>query len=296
MLQAVVRFAKRFAVLVPGLIVAYLSVFDVFPLLHGHLPAVLAAIATYALAAYVLIPAILRIVRMLFPPKHLPLYCITPDGFASDPLNIGLIGTREELRAAMAAAGWHTADKLSIKTGIRIMLSTIYGWSYPTAPFGTLYLFGRKQDEAFQLPIDEGHAGSRHHVRFWATTFKDDKKLTTRSIDWQHREAHLRQDQLLWVGAASRDIGVTFIRHTAQLTHLVDPDTNQERELLTEHLVTAKAAQLERTITLRSPYRVANLRGWYGHLHSDGKMKILRLSQDLATSLDAPKRPRQSRR
>jgi len=89
------RLLKRFAVLVPGIIIAYISVRKVFPAIDRHVPYDgLAILLTYIIAAYILLPALIRLWRILFPPKHLPLYCITPDGFASDPVNIGIIATR----------------------------------------------------------------------------------------------------------------------------------------------------------------------------------------------------------
>lgn len=278
MLTIFIRFLKRFAVLVPGLIIAYLSIFNIFPWLNDHLPFVFAALITYVLAAYLLIPALIRLGRIFLRTNHLPLYCVTPDGFASDPLNIGIIGTRSQIMRAMKAAGWYEADSLSWRTGLRTILSTLYGWDYPTAPMSSLYLFGRRQDLSFQIPITDGTAGSRHHVRFWATTFQEDKHLSVQSISWHHRAAHVRNDRLLWVGAASRDIGVTFIRHNAQLTHLVDPNTDSERELIVEQLQTANLASKHRTIKLGEPYNLRNLRGWYRHLKTDGQMTIMEIT------------------
>ena len=49
---------------------------------------------------------------------------------------------------------------------------------YPTAPFSTLYLFGRPQDVGFQEPIDDSPR-KRHHIRFWAlglTRSEDDAR------------------------------------------------------------------------------------------------------------------------
>src|SRR5271156_4363956 len=97
MMEFALRAAKRFAVLLPGIVIAYFSVRDIFPYFHRGLPLSLAILATYALAAYGLIPAIIRVLRIVRPPDHLPLYCVTPDGFASDPLNIGVIATRRGL-------------------------------------------------------------------------------------------------------------------------------------------------------------------------------------------------------
>lgn len=276
MFNFLVRFAKRFAVLVPGLVVAYASIFNIFPWLNDHLPIVAALIITYILAAYVLIPAFIRLARIFFPSRHLPLYCITPDGFASDPLNIGLIGTRQELIEAMTKSGWHEADSHTFHNLLRAALSTVYGWDYAKAPMSSLYLFGRKQDIGFQIPIKDAPAGSRHHVRFWATEYEEGTILSVHSIDWRHRKEHVHDDRLLWVGASSRDVGVAFIRHNAQITHMIDPDTDSERELIVNQLRDAKLARVEQSVKLGDPYTVMN-RVWRGYLSTDGIMTVMKL-------------------
>jgi hypothetical protein len=268
MLSYLIRLGKRFAVLVPGLIIAYFSVSDIFPYFHTHLPLGFAVFVTYILAAYVLIPAIIRFFRILFPPSHLPLYCVTPDGFASDPLNIGIIGTRAELIAAMEQAGWHQADKHTLRNALHEGLSTVYGWFYPNAPMSHLYLFGRMQDIGFQIPIEDGKPGSRHHVRFWATTYDNDKRLSVRTIYWHKRNARVQGDSLLWVGAASRDVGIAYIRHNIQLTHMIDPDTDAERGLIVQQLAAAGLARAGQSIKLREPYKVTN-RAWRGYVQTD---------------------------
>lgn len=269
-----VRPVKRFAVLLPGIIIAYFSVHDIFPYFDTRLPLGIAVLITYALAAYVLIPAFIRLVRIIRPPKHLPLYCVTPDGFASDPLNVGIIATRRQLIGAMEASGWHMADPHRLKNLVRHGLSIAFGWDYPNAPVSNLYLFGRKQDLAFEIPLNG--ASNRHHVRFWATTFHDKKKLTVKSIHWHHRRDHVQTDNLLWVGAASLDVGIMPIRHNFQLTHMIHPDTDQERELIVKQLRTHKLVSKTEKVELGKPYRVTN-RVWRGYLESDGIMTIVRL-------------------
>lgn len=278
MLNILVRVGKRLAVLVPALVVGYLSVTDIFPRFRHHLPLVWAIIATYILGAYALVPAIIRGWRIIFPPKHLPLYCVTPDGFASDPINIALIGTRHQIMAAMAASGWHLADKHTPRNLLRAALSTIYGWDYEAAPMSSLFLFGRKQDLGFEIPIEGGQAGSRHHVRFWAATYQDGERFNVRSIHWHNRTAHLRRERLMWIGAASRDVGVTLIRHNAQVTHMIDPDTNAERSLILQNLRAAGYGGRRRYIKLGAPQRIRN-RVWFGYLQTDGRMAILDLSE-----------------
>jgi hypothetical protein len=275
MVEYSLRFAKRFAVLVPGLVIAYFSVRNIFPYIDRQLPLAFAIFLTYVLVAYVLTPAAIRLYRVVRPPKHLPHYCITPDGFASDPLNIGLIGTREEVIAAMEKAGWHQADPHTLRNVIRSSLSIIYGWSYPKAPVSSLYLFGRHQDLAFEIPIG-GSPAQRHHVRFWAASYNQDRPLDSTAIDWHNRGTHLEKERLLWVGAASLDTGVNYIRHNFQLTHTVDPDTNKERELIVRQLKAKGVAGKVETIKLGEPYKLIN-RVLNGSLHSDGTMSIVRL-------------------
>jgi hypothetical protein len=275
MIQYVLRLAKRFAVLVPGIVIAYFSVRDIFPYFDQRLPLAFAIFVTYTLGAYVLAPALIRLWRIIHPADHLPLYCVTPDGFASDPLNIGILGTRRELILAMEKAGWHQADPHRLRYLIRHALSTIYGWSYPNAPVSNLYLLGRKQDVAFEIPVS-GSQGHRHHVRFWATTYDAKQPLHVRTIHWHHRREHIESDNLLWVGAASLDSGIGYIRHNLQITHMIDPDTNQERELIVKQLRTQKLVKKVETVKLGEPYRLIN-RVMSGSLHTDGRMAIVSL-------------------
>jgi hypothetical protein len=275
MIQYTNRFVKRFAILLPGIIIAYLSVRDVFPYFDRRLPLALAVFVTYVLGAYVFVPALIRAYRIFRPADHLPVYCVTPDGFASDPMNIGIIATRKQLIQAMQKAGWYMADPHRGRYLVRHGLSILLGWEYPTAPVSSLYLFGRKQDIAFEIPVSG--AGNRHHVRFWATTYEEGKKLNVRTIHWHHRSSRVEGDNLLWVGAASLDIGVAPIRHNLQVTHMIHPDTNKERDLIAEQLQSQDLVTRSTDIKLEKPYRLMN-RAFRGYLNTDGMMTILWLA------------------
>lgn len=275
MTQSLLRLAARVAILIPGILIAYFSVRDLFPFFDRRIPDSLAILVTYALAAYVLVPAFIRLIRILNPPDHLPLYCVTPDGFASDPVNVGIIATRWQLITALEAAGWHVADPHTPRHLVRHALSIVFGWPYPNAPVSSLYLFGRRQDLAFEIPV-EGASGSRHHVRFWATTYESKRPLSVRSIHWHHRSEHVRSDNLLWVGAASLDVGLAFIRHNMQITHMIHPDTNQERQLIIDTLRAKQLTSRTEMVELGKPYRLIN-RAIRGYLHSDGHMAVISL-------------------
>jgi hypothetical protein len=277
MFQYSIRFFKRFVVLIPGVIIAYISVEKIFPYFDSRLPLSIAILATYILGAYVLIPAIIRVVRAIKPTDHLPLYCVTPDGFASDPLNIGIISTRLQLIQAMESTGWFVADQHTPKNMLHSVVSTIFSRYYPHAPVSSLYLFGRKQDIAFEIPID-GTLGGRHHVRFWATTYKSKEKLSVKSIQWHRRKSHVQGKNLLWVGASSLDSGIAFIRHNFQVSHMIHPDTDAERSLIVDQLRAKKLIASQEQIVLGKPYRLAN-RVWRGDLKTDGRMIIVKLKK-----------------
>lgn len=273
MFTHLVRLAKRVALLLPGIVIAYFSVHNIFPTLDKRLPLAVAIFFTYVIGAYALIPALMRVVRLIAPPKHLPFYCITPDGFASDPLNIGLVGSREQIIEAMHKAGWHMADPHLPRFVIKEIFSTLFKRPYPTAPMSNLYLFGRKQDIGFEIPL-KGGRGNRHHVRFWATTYQDINRLSRQTIHWYKRREQLKGDNLLWVGAASRDVGIAFIRHNVQVTHMVHPDTDAERELIAGQLQAKRVARQIAEVRLGEPYQLIN-RVWRGYLESDGVMCVL---------------------
>jgi LssY-like putative type I secretion system component LssY len=91
-------------------------------------------------------------------------------------------GTLEQLRATFAIAGWSPCDPLGLGSSWRMVRAFVFNTSYPTAPFSTLYLFGRCQDIGFQKAIDNSPR-KRHHIRFWALSLAHvESKLGTASF------------------------------------------------------------------------------------------------------------------
>jgi hypothetical protein len=274
MITWLIRFFKRITVLLLGAGFVYIALWKLFPFFDHRIPAAFALFASYVVTAYFIIPLVFRTFRLFVRPKHIPLYCTTPDGYASDPVNIGLIGTQTQIEKAFLKAGWYSADKRTLHNLLRLIHSIIFRRPYLNAPFSSLYLFGRKQDLGFQKPV--GNSPShRHHVRFWACHLDGPEAFHGDVHFWQrlHRPLHKEPRRQLWVGAASRDIGITPIRHNAQLTHLVSPDTAGERDLIVEDL--RKAHRVEKTLTekLSEAYKLRN-RAFGGYLHTDGKIRI----------------------
>lgn len=274
MLIRLIRLIKRLLVLGLGIGIVYIAVWKFFPFFDNQIPWFFALLATYIFTAYVFIPFLFRIFRLFVRPKHFPTYCVTPDGFASDPVNIGLVGTRKQIEAAFDKAGWYTADKKTIPNMLKFARSMLTRKHYNNAPFSTLYLFGRKQDMGFQKPFGDSPS-LRHHVRFWACHLDGPEAFHQDVNFWKrfHRPQTGNNSRQLWVGAASKDVGIMPIRHNAQLTHMIDPDTNAERDLIVSDLRASHS--VAKTITERAAesYSLPN-RVLGGVLHSDGKIRI----------------------
>lgn len=269
------RFLKRFVVLVPGIVIAVFAIRDIFPTLNARLPIVLAVLLTYIIVAYLLIPAAIRLWRTFYPPKHPPIYCLTPDGFASDPINVGIVGDKTSLVAAMSAAGWTVADGNSPINWLRAVWAIFFKHSYPSAPMSRLFMFGRHQDIGFEVQLDN-RGGVRHHVRFWATNFNPIHPLAQQSTS-RERILPATDQPVFWIGAASRDVGYALIRHNLQISHMVHPDTDRERDLIVHDL--SKGGQIKRVdlVRLHEPYQLAN-RVWRGYLTTDGVMAVCELT------------------
>jgi uncharacterized protein YutE (UPF0331/DUF86 family) len=61
-----------------------------------------------------------------------------------------------------------------------------------------------------------------------------------------------------------------------QLSHMIHPDTNQERDFIVGQLKKAGVVRKQEIVTLSKAYRLVN-RVWRGYLHTDGKMTVVRL-------------------
>src|SRR5690606_34298855 len=192
------RSIKRLLIFLPGLVAAYLVYKDVYPILHKQLPASVAVLLAYFIAAYIVIPGLIRMWRIVLPNRHVPLYSTTPDGFASDPIQIGLFGTRQQLIDAMSDIGWHMADNRTPATLLRMVMSLVLSKPYPTAPFSHLYLLGRSQDLGFQLPVGS-NPRHRHHVRFWAVKPEVAERFKEHVAFWHsyHPDKNTEDDKYL---------------------------------------------------------------------------------------------------
>jgi len=234
-----VRILQRIAIFAIGAISIWLIVFVIFDFADKRMPVAVALAVTYALAAYVVLPYAVRMGLKFSQLRHVPSFTVAADGLPADPVNLALYGTRDELCAAFAAIGWVEADKLSLQSSWRMVKAFLLNQPYSTAPFSTLFLFGRGQDIGFQKAIGDSPR-RRHHVRFWARSIEQAQDLDLASF-WLNTDIPPEDARVPWIGAATKDTGFGLTRLTFQITHATDSDTNAERDYVISELRKADA-------------------------------------------------------
>lgn len=261
------RWGKRLFGLGMGVLVIWLIVWPIFNRLDQTLPLFLALLLTYYLSAYVILPRIIRIILLIIRKGRIPRFTTASDGFYVDPVNIILIGTKENLEKAFEKIGWIKAEKLSLRTSEKMVRKFLENKPYPNAPFSNLYLFGKKQNIGFQQSIGNSPR-KRHHIRFWA--INTDKEIDPMDLKFWTKKQRIKPDKTFtWVGAGSEDVGFAFSRLTYQLSHRVDPEVDKERKYILNLL---KESKLIGKVTY---YKSGKFK--VGKYTSDGRIAVAKL-------------------
>jgi hypothetical protein len=181
----------------------------------------------------------------------------TKQGIPGDPINFGLVGTLDDIDCAFAAAGWHAANPVTLRSSFRIASSVMLRRPYPEAPVSPLFYQGRVEDLAFEL-AEGGSADKRHHVRLWRVG-----RVTNTG-------------QPLWLGSDSFDRGVGVSHYTLRVTHNIDPDLDSERDFLAAAL--AGTGHVMRDLQISGIGPTINGRNGGGDPYfTDGEVEIQRL-------------------
>ncbi len=192
----------------------------------------------------------------------------TGDDIPGDPLNVALFGTEPEMNAAFAKAGFVPAEALGVRSDLQIGESVVLDRPDPDAPVSNLFLWGRKQDLAFEQEAGRS-ADQRHHARFW-------------------RSSQVGEDgRPLWLGSATFDRGSGVSHRTGQITHHIAADIDAERDYVFAAL--AHAGQLS------SRYQVTGIgptldgrNGGGDRYYTDGEMDVGVLSPGNAVQSRPP--------
>src|SRR6201991_4918354 len=266
------RLAQRLLIFGLGIVCVWLIVFVVFETADRRLPWILAVAVTYGIAAYIVLPRAIRMGLRILQREHVPSYTITGDGLPGDPVNVVLVGTLQQLRDAFAALGWSDADRLSLASSWGMVRAFVLNAPYASAPFSTLYLFGRGQDIGFQKAIDNSPR-KRHHIRFWALEIARAQNTWGAADFWLNTDRPPDDARVIWVGAGTRDTGLSLTKLSFQITHATDSDANAERAFIVAELMNSRL--IVDVTAVQSGQRPLAER--VNHYLTDGEITVARL-------------------
>lgn len=273
----------RLLIFVVMALLAFITSFYAFPFIGHHTSLLPAVLLSYCLLAYFVIPVGSRLLRLAIKPNHIPTYVTTGDGWPSDPVNIALtVRNRRHLVRALEGAGWHKADKSSIGNSLKMTYAFLTDTAYPDAPCSNLYMFGRSQDIAFEIPIGNSPR-VRHHVRFWRVD-----PITPGAKQhlfwWQTLRSMVGKDRELWVGAATFDKHLGLRWRSLQVTHQIDADTDKERDYLIQSLRITNYVRSVRDVKAGEPYKFRG-QNFGVNITNDGYVKLCELKRPLSLYL-----------
>jgi hypothetical protein len=230
---------------------------------------IFAAVAiVYLMLAYILLPSLWTHHEHEPGLASLPMVTRTSTGIPGDALNVGLIGSKEDVLRTMHAAGWFPADPITLRTSIEIVGSVVLDRPYHDAPVSPLYYEGKKEQLAFEKP-DGRSADKRHHVRLWLVLEKG------------------TDGRPVWLGSITFDRGVGLSHDTGQVTHHIGPDIDAERDLLMRDLRDAGMVQSFFQISGTGPTLLGR-NGEGDPYYTDGEIDVASLVVDGAKRTQAP--------
>jgi hypothetical protein len=187
-------------------------------------------------------------------------------GDPGDMVNLMIIGNEDAMKNVFQTGGWVHVDADVKATFLHGFMESMSKESYLTMPMSILYLFGRPQDYGWAHAEPIQVVASRNHLRVWKAPFEVN-------------------GQMVWVGAATHDIGFERDQRNNGLTHKIDPDIDLERNYVEKTLTsTGLVSEVEHYLP-DNPLKTAKT-ATGGEFHSDGHVLILKLN-DQAKNLTA---------
>jgi len=172
-----------------------------------------------------------------------------------DMVNFVLIGSEQQVQSALDTAGWHLADRDDKLAVLNAIDQTYQNKDYLAMPMSTLYLFDRPQDFGYEEADPYAVVATRHHFRLWKAPFT-----------WN--------EQTVWVGAGTHDIGFEKDQRNGKVTHKIDPSVDGERDNIGATL--QKAGKIRSMNFYLPPDAVQDAKNATGGgYHSDGRLLVV---------------------
>jgi hypothetical protein len=222
----------------------------------------------YLVVAYVALPSLWKHHEHEPGLADRPMITHTADGIPGDALNVGLVGSKEDIIRAMHEAEWFPADPITLRSSIDIIGSVVLDRPYHDAPVSPLYYDGKTQQLAFEKP-DGRSADKRHHVRLWLVLEKG------------------TDGRPVWLGSITFDRGVGLSHDTGQVTHHIGPNIDAERDLLMGDLRAAGMVKTFFQISGIGPTLLAR-NGEGDPYHTDGEIDVADLVRDGVKRTEPP--------
>jgi hypothetical protein len=221
--------------------------------------AILFVVGIWGVLAYVLLPLTWRHYEHQRDLAGFSMVTRTKIGIPGDPINVGLVGSKDDVLCAMNTAGWYPADPVTLRSSLEIISSVLLDRPYRDAPVSPLYYQNQREDLAFEKAAGNS-ADRRHHVRFWKV------------LD------HGEEGRAVWLGAITFDRGIGLSHDDGKITHHISPDIDRERDLLTDDLKAAKVVTSIYEVTGIGP-TLDGRNGEGDPYYTDGEIKISVLVQ-----------------
>lgn len=189
------------------------------------------------------------------------------DGNPGDMVNFLVLGSEAAMQKVFTTAGWVKVDTDVRGSVLHGIIGSLSKESYLTMPMSPLYLFGRPQDYGWAHAEPISVVASRNHLRVWKAPFTVNGTV-------------------LWVGAATHDIGFERDQRNNGVTHKIDPDVDLERDYVQKTLASTGLVVEISHFLPENPMKEART-ATGGSFHSNGQVLILRLAdtgKDLSAS------------
>jgi len=208
------------------------------------------------------VPSIPGIDNTLF--AKIPRRISDKDGNPGDMVNFLILGDENTMKKVFTTAGWVKVDANVQATILEGAIASFSKESYLTMPMSPLYLFGRPQDYGWAHAEPIKVVASRNHLRVWKAPFTVN-------------------GQMLWVGAATHDIGFEKDQRNNGVTHKIDPDIDLEREYVEKTLCSTGLVSEVSHFLPQNPLKEAKT-ATGGSFHSTGQVLILKLDGNEKTT------------
>lgn len=180
------------------------------------------------------------------------------EGNPGDMVNFLILGDEDQMKKVFTNAGWVHVDADVKSTILAGAIASFSKESYLTMPMSILYLFDRPQDYGWAHAEPITVVASRNHLRIWKAPF---------SVN----------GQILWVGAATHDVGFEKDQRNNGITHKIDPDIDLERDYVEKTLSSTGLVTEVTHFIPQNPLKEAKT-ATGGSFHSNGQVLVLKLA------------------